>query len=354
MIPINTSLTHRLGLRTPIVSAPMAGATTPDLVAAVTAAGGLGCLGAGMLSLARADQNSAMLSGFYSTSELKEKIQNIRTLLNTAPGTPVPIAIGFIGWVLDTTEVSDDPRLLAILDEVPVAVWFAFGVDLGKYIDQVRTYDEKHGRKTFIFVIVNSVDHARQVTLKGVDALVVQGIEAGGHGGSDAPPLFSLLQEVLDDKPGPLILAAGGIFTGAQIAALLTMGADGVVLGTRFLLTPECGWSAAKKDVLSNADIGATVRTLAFDDVNRTNKWPPKHDGRAIANRIMDDFNAGMSLEERLKKFDESAASGDRSRLIVWAGAGTGLTNDIKPVSDVLSELHDEAVVRLREAAGLL
>lgn len=130
-----------------------------------------------------------------------------------------------------------------------------------------------------------------------------------------------------------MIVAAGGISTGSQIAALLTMGADGVVLGTRFLFTHECAYSAAKKELLLKADLGATVRTLAFDDVNRTNKWPPFHDGRAISNQIMDDFNAGLSLEERLKNFDESAARGDNSRLLVWAGVGAGLTTEIKAAS---------------------
>ncbi|KAJ7672836.1 2-nitropropane dioxygenase [Mycena rosella] len=339
MIPINTPLTKRLGIQTPIILAPMAFGDTPELVAAVSAAGGFGCLGA----------------GFHSTVELKEKIQKIRSALKTAQGTPVPIGIGFIGWILDMTEVSDDPRLEAILDEVPVAIWFAFGADLGKYIDQVRAYDERHGRKTFIFVIVNSVDDARRAALKGVDALVVQGTEAGGHGGSESPPLFPLLQAVLREmKPGPLILAAGGISTGAQIAALLTMGADGVALGTRFLFTPESAYSPAMKDVLVKANLAATVRTLAYDDAGRTNFWPPKHDGRAISNQIMDDYNAGMSLEERLKLFDESAARGEKSRLIIWAGVGAGLTAEIKPASDVLVELHDEAVHKLRGAAGLL
>ncbi|KAJ7474933.1 2-nitropropane dioxygenase [Mycena latifolia] len=339
MIPINTPLTKRLGIQTPIISAPMAFAATPELVAAVTASGGFGCLGADI----------------DSTVELKEKIQKIRSLLKTPPGTPVPIAIGFLGWVLDMTEVSDDPRLGAILDEVPLAIWFAFGIDLAKYIAQVRTHDEKHGQKTFIFVIVNSVDDARRAALNGVDALVVQGIEAGGHGGSESPPLFSLLQAVLCDiKPGPLVVAAGGISTGAQIAALLTMGADGVVLGTRFLFTPECAYSSATKDVLVNADLNATIRTLAYDQVGRMNKWPPKHDGRAISNQVMVDYNAGMDLQERLRLFDESAANGDTSRLIIWAGVGAGLTKEIKPAADVLSELHDETVLKLRAATALL
>jgi len=252
------------------------------------------------------------------------------------------------------TEASDDPRLLAVLDELPTAIWFGFGTDLGNYIDQVHAHDKKHGRKTFIFVQVNSVERAVRYAPE-VDCLVVQGIEAGGHGGSDSPPLFTLLQAVISAAPsGPLIVAAGGISTGAQIASLLTMGADGVVLGTRFLFTPECEYTPDKKDVILKAGHNATVRTLAYDDVGGTNGWPPKFDGRAISNKVMEDLAADLSLEERRAKFDESTAKGEDCRLIIWAGVGVGINNKITTTSDVLRELHEEAVEKLQAGASLL
>ncbi|KAJ7654072.1 hypothetical protein DFH06DRAFT_1203584 [Mycena polygramma] len=327
MVAIKTALTERLNITTPIISAPMAFVASPELAAAVTAAGGFGCIGAG---------NS-------SSAVLKEQLYKIRTILKISAGEPVPIAIGFLGWV-------------------PVAVWFAFGVDLDQYVDQVHAHDTKSGHKTFIFVIVSSVDDARRAALKGVDAVVVQGTEAGGHGGALAPPLFALLQAVLNEfKPsqsrpngGPLVVAAGGISTGAQIAALLTMGADGVVLGTRFLFTPECQYSPEKKEALIKADIGSTIRATAFDEVNRSNSWPPNCDGRAISNEIVHDWKAGLTLEERIAKVEESAAKGDDSRLVVWAGVGVGLTNEIKGAADVLRELHDETVGALQRVPKLL
>ncbi|KAJ7654070.1 hypothetical protein DFH06DRAFT_994051 [Mycena polygramma] len=329
------------GLRAPIVSAPMAFASTPELAAAVTTAGGFGCIGA----------------GFDSTTTLKEKIQKVRTSLEIAAGDPVPIGIGFIGWILDMTEPSDDPRLIAILDEAPAAVWFAFGVDLDKYVDQVQAYNKRTGRKTFIFVAVHSVEDACRAAAKGVDAVVVEGIEAGGHGSASAPPLLVLLQAVLTafkSVSGPIVLAAGGISTGAQIASFLTMGADGVVLGTRFLFTPECEYSDAQKDVLIHAGLGSTVRTLAYDDVGRTNGWPPNFDGRAISNKVMDDLRAGLPLDERIAKFDESARNGENSRLVIWAGVGVGLTSEIRGAADVLRELHRETVAQLQRVTQLL
>ncbi|KAJ7184456.1 2-nitropropane dioxygenase [Mycena filopes] len=338
MIPITTPLTKRLGLKTPIISAPMAFAATPEMASAVTAGGGLGCIGA----------------GFDTTAELKTKIQKIRTDLKISKETPVPLAIGFIGWILDMTEPSDDPRLLAVLDELPTAIWFAFGTDLSNYIAQVHAHDKKHSRKTFIFVQVNSVERALHYAPE-VDCLVVQGIEAGGHGGSESPPLLTLLQAVISAVPsGPLIVAAGGISTGAQIASLLTMGAHGVVLGTRFLFTPECDYTQEKKDVILKAGHNATVRTLAYDDVGRTNGWPASFDGRAIANKVMEDLAGGLSLDERIAKFDASTAKGEDCRLIIWAGVGVGMTSKITATADVLRALHEEAVEKLQAGASLL
>ncbi|RDB24594.1 Nitronate monooxygenase [Hypsizygus marmoreus] len=339
MTRINTSLTKLLNIDVPIISAPMAFAATGDLASAVTSAGGFGFMGA----------------GFLSSQELKRDFQLARQRLNLKASDPVPIGIGFIGWILELTETSDDPRLTAILDEKPVAIWFAFGANLGKYIAHVREYDAKRVHTTIIFVIVNSVEGAlRAANDWKVDVVVAQGIEAGGHGGSESPPLLTLVQAITQAVlSGPLIVAAGGISTGLQIAALLTMGVDGVALGTRFLFTDECIYTPAQKEVLLRADHHATTRTLAFDEVGRTMGWPPKHDGRAIVNGIIEDVRAGLDLDQRLKKFDESAASGDTSRLIVWAGVGVGLTNDITPASDVVTSLSKETLAALQSTSKL-
>ena len=151
---------------------------------------------------------------------------------------------------------------------------------------------------------------------------------------------MNLLQAVLDAIPdGPVIIAAGGISTGAQIAALLTLGASGVVLGTRFLFTPECMYSDQMKAVLIDAGLNSTARSLAFDEINRTAMWPEGIDGRAIANDILVDYNKeGLDLEMRLKKADEDKAKGKTDRLVIWAGVGVGHVKEIKgaPVSPTL------------------
>ena len=272
----------------------------------------------------------------------------IRTQLNIPTGSPIPAGVGFIGWILDLTEISDEPRIQTVLDERPAAIWFAFGVDLGKYVTQVREYDAKREHKTIIFVMVHSLEQAlRAANEWKVDVIVVQGrsrlpsaticfdnplgIEAGGHGHSEAPLLSILLTAVRAALPnGPVIVAAGGVSTGAHIAGLLTMGADGVVVGTRFLYTPECMYNDEAKSILLNAGYNSTLRGYMFDEVNRTAFWPEGYNGRAIANKIVDDHKEGLDLEERLKRFDEGKSKGEKDRLIIWAGEGVGYVKEIK------------------------
>ncbi|KAF5347425.1 hypothetical protein D9758_011268 [Tetrapyrgos nigripes] len=93
---------------------------------------------------------------------------------------------------------------------------------------------------------------------------------------------------------------------------------------------------------------------MAFDEVGRTMGWPDKCDGRALVNNIVMDLDEGLGLDARLKRFDESTASGDKSRLVVWAGEGVGLTNNISSASDVVRQLHKDAVSALKSGFQLV
>ena len=120
--------------------------------------------------------------GFLSSDELKRNIQVARKRLNIADNAPVPIGLGFIGWILDMTETSDDPRLISTLEEKPVALLFAFGTNLGSYITQVHDYDTKREHKTIVFVIVNSVEEALKAANEWkVDVIVAQGLILCNH-----------------------------------------------------------------------------------------------------------------------------------------------------------------------------
>lgn len=114
--------------------------------------------------------------GFDSSEKIKDTFKIVREKLNIPKGKSVPYGLGLIGWILDMTEGSDDPRIPTILEEKPEAIWFAFG-DLGKYIKQVHEYDAKRDHKTKIFVIVNSAEDAlKAAKVWKVDVVVAQGM----------------------------------------------------------------------------------------------------------------------------------------------------------------------------------
>lgn len=135
---------------------------------------------------------------------------------------------------------------------------------------------------------------------------------------------------------------------------MLTLGADGVLLGTRLLFTPESGYTPVQKEILLEADLDATRRGMCFDEVTHMMGWPPGIDGRAIANGIWRDYEAGLDLDERIRLFDAGRAAGEKERTLVWAGVGAGLTNEIKGASEVVKEIHEDAVKALRTAAAML
>lgn len=190
-----------------------------------------------------------------------------------------------------------------------------------------------------------------------VDVIVIQGNEGGGHGVSTSLPIMILLPLVLaaiSSENSPPILAAGGVATGAQIASLLTLGASGVALGTRFLLCPESLYSDIQRRVLISADSSLSVRTMAFDHVRDTLGWPKGVDGRALRNATVDDYEKGEDIDILKQKYVESVQRGDSDRILVWAGSGVGLMHQIKPARDILVELHEECVQSLKDISILI
>lgn len=158
------------------------------------------------------------------------------------------------------------------------------------------------------------------------------GIESGGHGLGSAPALLTLVPSVLSIIPegGPPLLAAGGLSHGKHVAALLTLGASGAVLGTRFLLSPESLYTQSQRQALIAANDSATVRTLAFDHARGSLGWPSGVDGRALYNNTVKDMDSGVNIETIKHKFTEGNTEGDADRMLVWAGTGVGLMTEIK------------------------
>lgn len=129
----------------------------------------------------------------------------------------------------------------------------------------------------------------------------------------------------------PPILAAGGLANGAHVASFLTLGADGAVLGTRFLLTPESLYTDAQRQALLSATDSSTARTMAFDRARGTLGWPKGVDGRGLYNATVKDVDNGVDMVEVQAKFSKGVAEGDPNRMLVWAGTGVGLMSEIKP-----------------------
>ena len=132
--------------------------------------------------------------------------------------------------------------------------------------------------------------------------------------------------------PPPLVIAAGGIGTGAHLAALLTLGAAGAVLGTRFLLTTEAKFKDAQRIALLRATCASTVRTTAFDDIHGW-VWPDGIDGRVLKNETTTRLEHGETLEDVRADYEKAIREGDPDGVLVWAGTGIGLVNEIKPAA---------------------
>ncbi|KAF9221412.1 2-nitropropane dioxygenase [Gyrodon lividus] len=339
---IDTPLTRLLGVKTPVVAAPMAGASGGALAAHVTAAGAFGFLSA----------------GYKSAESLSDELSLAREILQLAASEPLPIGVGFLGWQLDKSTTKPEAMLSTALGNRVQAIWLAFGNNLGHWIKYIRDYDaeNKRSRSTTVFVQVPSVEEALVAIHKWkVDVLVAQGNESGGHGYGSAPPLLTLVPSILAvlPKDGPPLLAAGGLVTGSQVASLLVLGAAGVVLGTRFLATHESQYTDAQKKALVVAKSGATVRTLAFDLARGTLDWPTGVDGRGLYNSTVQDLDNGVDIHLVKEKFNEGVRNGDADRMLVWSGTAVGLISDIKSAKDVVRELREGIVERLKLATEL-
>ncbi|KAI0349638.1 NPD-domain-containing protein [Trametes cingulata] len=226
---------------------------------------------------------------------------------------------------------------------------------------------------------INVTSDCRSVAALLFSSRYLTGNESGGHGRPTAPSTMVLLSEVLaalSQDNAPPVLAAGGIANGAQIAAYLTAGASGAVLGTRFLLTPESPYSSAQKAILQAAKSKDTVRSLAFDLARGTNHWPEGIDGRGVRNKIVEDIDAGVEQQTVQERFRRAAEVGDPNYLLVWSGQGITLIDEIQPAKvrccghrgmlehsadvcphsyqHVVEDLHQELIEALRRAQRLL
>lgn len=345
------------GLAVPIVLAPLAGGpTTPELAAAVSNAGGLGFLAAGYLSeVALGDQ-------IARAKDLTSAPLGVNLFV---PGSPAPaetvadyaatlaITASQAGTDLGRPRFDDDEwaaklaRLTA--DPLPV-ISFTFGCPDRSVIDVVHTAGSE------AWVTVTTPADALLAAAAGADVLILQGAEAGGHRGSfvDDPAddagggfgLLSLIQLVRSRTALPLV-AAGGITTGAGVAAVLAAGATAAQLGTAFLRCPEAGTSAVQRAAVATAT--PTAMTRAFTGRlarGIRNEFMAEHDRDApVAYPEVHYLTAPLRAAGR--------AAGDPDLVNLWAGQTHELAREL-PAGELVAVLADDARTALMATSARL
>jgi nitronate monooxygenase len=307
---LTTRVTKFFGIEHPILLAPMAGISGGRLAAAVTTAGGLGLIGGG-----------------YGDADW------LQTQFGQADGARV--GYGFITWSL-----ARNPGLLdMVLEQQPATIMLSFG-ELRPFAGRV------HAAGVPLIAQAQTVDHARRALDAGAEIVVAQGGEAGGHGMS-ARSTFTLVPEVADivaeRSPDTLVLAAGGVVDGRGLAAALSLGADGVLVGTRFWATPEALVSPRAHQRAVQAGGDDTFRTQVYDAVRQLD-WPTEYNERAIGNSFLDVWHGNeaqlaASLPEAIDTFEKAVAAEDFDAAAILVGEAVGLIHDIRPAADIVRDM---------------
>jgi nitronate monooxygenase len=311
-VPIATPLTALLGIKHPIMLAPMDTIAGARLVRAVGGAGGFGLLGGGYGDRTRLEAETAKLKNFSG-----------------------PFGIGFITWSL-----AKQPELLDIaLAARPRAIMLSFG-DPAPFVPQIK----KAG--SLLICQVQGEDMAKQALDAGAEILVAQGTEAGGHGASRTT--MDIVPAVIDLAAGHVpVIAAGGIADGRGLAAMLMLGASGVLMGTRFYASIEADGAEEAKRRICAAGGGDTVRGVVFD-WSRNIFWPAPFTGRSLVNdhtRRWSGREADLMHNIAAVTADYAAAraAGNFDIAVVFAGESAGLIHDIPPAAEIVERIASEA-----------
>ncbi len=351
----------QLGLRVPLVQAPMAGVSTPSLAAAVSNAGGLGSLAVGAVS---AEATAALIhevraqtsapfnvNVFAHQPEHRDPEHEQQWLAFLAPyfaefGAPVPEHL-----TTPYRTIGEDPEKQEVLlrARLPV-VSFHFGLPDRAFLQALQQ------EGSLVLACVTTVAEAQQAEALGVDLLVAQGAEAGGHRGhfsadqDEQIGTLALVPQVAQAVRIPVI-AAGGIANGRSLAAALILGAAGAQVGTAFIACPESSASAAHREALRSPAAQHTALTRAFSG----------RSARGLVNRFVQEAQAGplppgypeaYSVGKALAA--AAAQQGDFAFSAFWAGQAAALSGPAEPAAAVVARFLQEAEAALRDAPALL
>jgi nitronate monooxygenase len=317
MTAISNRLTRTLNIRHPVISAPMHLAAGGALAAAVSRAGGLGLIGGGY-------GDSTWLDQQFEAAEAQR------------------VGVGFITWSL-----RKSPSLLTdVLKFHPAVVMLSFG-DPRPFVDEIR----KAG--ALVICQCQTTDHVWDAIDVGAEIVVAQGAEAGGHGALRGT--LSFVPEAADllaaHSPNSMLLAAGGIADGRGLAAALMLGADGVLVGTRFWASKEALVSKQHHEAIIEATGDETIRTTVAD-IARQIPWPRGFTARIRRNTFTQRWHGREGLLEQNivvegPRYREAFSDGDPDNTGVWFGEAAGLVSTIEPASVIVDRMATDA-------AGLL
>jgi len=320
---IRTRVCHVLGIDVPILNAPMASAAGGELAAAVSAAGGLGFIGA---------------MG-HDAAWLRAQIRLVRER------TDKPFGVGFISYRLPQLRELFE---VAIDERVPV-IAHSFA-DPAPYMAAAQRAGVK------VIAQVQNVAGAFEAARAGVDAIVAQGAEAGGHTGFTS--VLSLVPDVVAAVAPLPVIAAGGIASGETLAAAFMLGADGAWLGTAFLASPESLYSANKKQRILEISAEDTVLTRVFD-LGKGEPWPEHIAARAARNAFVERWH-GREDQIRADRREAGAelaagvSADDVTTAPVWAGTGVGQVVDRASASEIVRRIAARAEAVLNERSHAL
>ena len=321
MDTLSTRLTRSWNLAHPIVSAPMAFAAGGRLAGAVSRSGGLGLIGGGY-------GDAAWLEEQFEAADRQS------------------VGVGFITWSL-----RNSPSLLTqVLKHAPKAVMLSFG-------DPKPFAADIHASGAKLICQCQSMAHVRDAVAVGADAVVAQGAEAGGHGASRGA--MTLVPEAADyiraRAPDTLLLAAGGIVDGRGLAAALMLGADGVLVGTRFWASKEAIVNVRHHEAIIDTDGDGTIRTR-IADIARQLPWPAGFTARIRRNAFTDrwhgredELKANVAIEA--PRYQKAFEEGDPDNAAVWFGEAAGLIDSIDTAEVIVERIAAQALACLKRYA---
>lgn len=308
---LSTAFTRLFGVRHPIALAPMGRSAGGALAAAVSNGGGLGLVGGGTGDLAWLDRELPVVTG----------------------GTGNPWGVGFLSWAIGLGAVE------RALEHGPRAVMLSFG-DPRPFVGLIRQAG------VALVIQVTDMDEARQAVDLGADVIVAQGTEAGGHGARHGRSTLPFVPAVADLAAPVPVLAAGGIVDGRGLAAALSLGAAGALLGTRFQATAEAladPW--VKKAIIEGR--GEDTERSGVLDIARGSRWPSQYTARTLSHPFLDqwrDREPDLAADlDAIWEYQDRVARCELPPLPVWASEAVDLISDLPAAADLVGAIAAQA-----------